>query len=619
MADKDANILVRVGGDVKPLKKALKSGKGFLKDFGKEVRESINTFAKWGATVSVAAAGVSVAVVKSASESARELQNLSTLAGVSTNRFQKLAFGAKKLGIENDKLGDIFKDTRDKVGDFLQTGAGPLVDFFDNIAPKVGVTADQFRELSGPDALQLYVSSLEKANVSQNEMTFFMEAIASDATLLLPLMKDNGKAMGEAAKRADELNIALSDIEVEQLAQATTQFGEIETTVKAVTNRIAIQLAPVIGAIADRFLEASEEAGGMEQAIDSAFQVAVRGAGFVGNAIRSIQVVIKGLEISYLGLKSLILVVSTTIAEQIDGLTAGFINDINFIIESVNKIPGVDMGTMIFNESAFTTKLRDLKETSINEIRIAQQEMQDLLMQQVPSTAIENYLNGIKAAAKEAAEVSVKARDTALGIGSIPGKDDPLVQIEKENRKRLAIQNKYNRDNLNLEETRVMDIRVLQENSATVQKEIQKHTNLAITGLMRSGNETMFNIGKVAAVAIATRDGISSAIGSYKIGAGIGGPVLGAAFATASLLATGAMINDLTSTSFGGGGGTSPSAPSPSVASPEAIQTSTGSPSSGTLTVEAIDPNALFSGSAVSGLAERLLEYQRDGGVVVLE
>ena len=63
-----------------------------------------------------------------------------------------------------------------------------MADFFENIAPQVGVTADQFRKLNGADALQLYVSSLQKANVSQNDMTFYLEAIASDASYLLPLL-----------------------------------------------------------------------------------------------------------------------------------------------------------------------------------------------------------------------------------------------------------------------------------------------------------------------------------------------------------------------------------------------------------------------------------------------
>jgi len=44
--------------------------------------------------------------------------------------FQRLAIGANRLGISNEKLADIFKDVNDRVGDFIHTGAGPLAGFF---------------------------------------------------------------------------------------------------------------------------------------------------------------------------------------------------------------------------------------------------------------------------------------------------------------------------------------------------------------------------------------------------------------------------------------------------------------------------------------------------------
>ena len=94
-----------------------------------------------------------------------ELSRFSTLAGTMPEQFQKMAFASSRFGVEQEKLADILKDVQDKVGDFLQTGAGPLADFFEKIAPRVGVTADQFKRLGGADALQLYVSSLEKANL----------------------------------------------------------------------------------------------------------------------------------------------------------------------------------------------------------------------------------------------------------------------------------------------------------------------------------------------------------------------------------------------------------------------------------------------------------------------
>src|SRR5690606_23334144 len=112
----------------------------------------------------------------------------------------------------------------DKVGDFLTTGQGPMADFFEKIGPKVGVTAEHFRNLSGSEALGLYIKSLEEAGVSQAEMTFFMEAIASDATLLLPLFKENGKELRRLTGEFDKFGGAISDVDIAKLKQVDDVF-----------------------------------------------------------------------------------------------------------------------------------------------------------------------------------------------------------------------------------------------------------------------------------------------------------------------------------------------------------------------------------------------------------
>src|SRR5690606_26372918 len=124
--------------------------------------------------------------------------------------FQGLAYAARNFGIEQDKLSDILKDVNDKVGEFNSTGGGPMKDFFEQIAPRVGLTADAFRKLSGPQALQLYYDSLQQAGASQQGMTFYMEALASDATALIPLLRDNGKAIKDMSAEAQQLGIVLS-------------------------------------------------------------------------------------------------------------------------------------------------------------------------------------------------------------------------------------------------------------------------------------------------------------------------------------------------------------------------------------------------------------------------
>lgn len=157
------------------------------------------------APVAAAATAFGVAANKMAGD-AREIANSAQVAGESFEEFQRQAFAAKSVGIEMEKLGDIFKDVRDRVGDFAATGGGPMADFFENIAPKVGITADAFKGLSGKDSLQLYFDSLKKANVSQEEMVFYLEAMASDATNLIPLLEKNGEAFGKLGENANVIS-----------------------------------------------------------------------------------------------------------------------------------------------------------------------------------------------------------------------------------------------------------------------------------------------------------------------------------------------------------------------------------------------------------------------------
>ncbi len=241
----------------------------------KELDKSFKDTKTWGDKVTSVATKVSIglaagagtvavglgALLKDTVSTGREIQNLSAIANVNAQEFQRIAFATKGYGVEQDKLADILKDTGDKVGDFLQNGAGPLKDFFDNIAPSVGVTADQFKNLSGREALQLYVSSLEKANLSQNEMTFYMEAIASDATLLLPLLRNNGAELDRLAKKADNLGMVLSDADLLALKDVDQGFLEFEATLDAVGKKIAIDLLPNVQKLSDLLNDPNTQAG----------------------------------------------------------------------------------------------------------------------------------------------------------------------------------------------------------------------------------------------------------------------------------------------------------------------------------------------------------------------
>ena len=187
------------------LDKAQKRIKGFESKSKKHLKSTSASFDMLASAAKrvgpAIAAALSVQAFRNALDAASEIQNLSNIAGVATDRFQVLALTSQQFGINQEKLADILKDVNDKFGDYVQTGAGPLADFFENIAPQVGITASAFADLSSEEKLGAYINALQRANVSQADMTFYMEAIASDSTALVLAFENNSAAIDRMAKK----------------------------------------------------------------------------------------------------------------------------------------------------------------------------------------------------------------------------------------------------------------------------------------------------------------------------------------------------------------------------------------------------------------------------------
>ncbi|SIR95890.1 phage tail tape measure protein [Pseudomonas putida] len=199
--------------------------------------------------VGVAAAGVVAGLVALTTRTlnyAQEMQNLSALSNASVEDFQRLAAGARTVGVDQEKLADIFKDTTDRVGEFLSRGGGEMQDFFKEIAPQVGVTAESFKNLSGPQALQLYYDSLEKAGASQQQITSYMEQMADEATALVPLLKNGGEGFKEIGDQAQAAGAVLSGLDISRMIDVNQSIKGLQTSWEGASRQLVTGLLPAV-------------------------------------------------------------------------------------------------------------------------------------------------------------------------------------------------------------------------------------------------------------------------------------------------------------------------------------------------------------------------------------
>ena len=661
-----AGIEVIIGANTDGLDAAVSRSRRTVNQLSDDLKQGIGTVAKYGAATAAAGIAVGVLAVKSI-EAAREVVGLARVANSSVATFQKMAFGAKSVGVESGQLADILKDMSDRVGDFITTGGGPMADFFEQIAPQVGVTAEQFRKLSGPDALQLYVSSLEKANLSQSEMTFFMEAIANDSTRLLPLLRNNGAAMAEQARQAEALGLALSDIDAKNITDAAAQIDRVTSVFGAFSDQMAAEISPLVSALGRQFLGLAEDAGGVGEAAAKSFNVVVDGIAIVANALDAMDRKLLESETAVDQFALAFRIGLLEIAREIVEIPTAAINE---LIGLINNIPGVKEDFLGMSDFGLVIQgqINDTKD----EIGTLQSALNDELMKPLNGDLFKRLV----VEAQEAAEASAAAAGeitggTTGGRGTnTPGDQDapegapegePITDTERDKlEKRLefireanmsereiqlekfdlenedlkkglenelitkqewadqaAGQKQREEDKLTSIEDKASDARKkLAATEAAFKKKALGDALSAMSTLMNSESRKMFEIGKAAALAQAVVDGYAAITGAYKVGASIGGPALGAAYGAAAGLATFQQIQKIRSASFsggGGGGGSGGGGGGGSVTQGINNQSEPVKPPTETMVANLNITGQNFDRRTVIGLVEQINDLQEDG------
>lgn len=388
----------------------LKKAGGEVTNWASRTHKSIVKNQKAIGLFGSAVAGAVVLMAKQTGKANQELINNANIAGESFETFNKLRLATSLYGIEQDKLADVLKDTNDKIGDFAATGGGALVDFFDNIAPKVGLTIENFQGLSGSQGLQLYYDALEKANVNQQEMTFYMEAIASDATALIPLLKDGGAGFREMGEEAELLGLALDDVDAAQIQEMNKQFIKGEQVMKGLSTQIGLQVAPLVSALADSFLDAAKGAGGMGNIATTALEIMLKPIKFIADGVRALHIGFTGL--------------GTVIA----GMTSVALKFLFAIPNAVYAVADALGAEWDYDSSVFGQI-----ENGVNTMYDALAEKTgELLMEPLPSQQIDEFVNEAAKNARKAARLEAERNKPALTDTFFGRPGEAKKQAEKE-------------------------------------------------------------------------------------------------------------------------------------------------------------------------------------------
>ena len=240
-------LIIELDAKTKELDASLKSTQKKLDELDgstKKADTSLATFKENSKKAAIAVTAVAAALgvaIDQAAQYAKELKVASVRSGETVERLQAMAFATNTVGVSLEKLGDIGKDTNEKVGEFIATGGGGFQDFADVVglsAVEARAAALEFERLSGPEVLQEMVTRMEDAGVSTERMSFALEGMASDTTDLIPLLKDGGKQLKGLTGEFDELGIAISAADLDKITQVGIELDKAVSVFSAESKQL---------------------------------------------------------------------------------------------------------------------------------------------------------------------------------------------------------------------------------------------------------------------------------------------------------------------------------------------------------------------------------------------
>lgn len=578
MANEAASIAVRIGADLAPLQQGLAKGSDSVSAFSAksvtQLRNVASQAVKVGAAATAAGAAILAGLYVKGSKAIDAQAKLARSMDGTIDGLRALTIAAENAGLSQQEMeGNLLRMNR-RLGEMARTGGGPAAAALN----RLGLSAQELLQLPLEQRVAVVSEEISKLGTGA-EMASVAFSIFGDAGIkMVPMLKDGGAAIREAAEQVRAFGLSVSEVDAAKIEMANNAMSTIGMATDGLIQQFTVELAPIIKAVSDRFVDAAGAAGGFGGASTVALNNVVNAAGFVLDGFHGIEIAVDGAKVAVAGFVNYTAGVfadmvgfAVTLGDKLSSL-AGFEN---------NPFGAVRDGAAALSDAieiGLANSLEDLRES---------------LASPMPSEGLRQFVQDAKAAGQAAAEAAVKAREAAGG-GTVATLDDARTDDEKKAiEKRLEAIRQANLSEIDLlkekqaeEMALIAQARELgletkatydelerqaderhQQEMADARRRIAEQSNRwedmntkarlntlkgyfgQASALMNSESRKMFEIGKAAAYAqamINTFQGISEA---WKLG-----PIIGPPMAALVALNGFAQVQNIRKQTFGQGG-----------------------------------------------------------------
>lgn len=607
-------LRVNLSADTAEFKRNLSEAQTIANKFGTVIGSSLK-----GGLLAIGAAGAAgaaglVALTKSSFETISAQVDLSRRVGASVAAIQTLQHAAELSGGSSEGLAKALGTLNAKLGEAAEKGAGPAYEAIQ----RLGLSIQALSQMDADERIKAISDRMVELSYNTQQQASTLRELGIKQQDIINLFQEGSAAINQSRDELKAWGVLLSDVDAAKVEAAGDSWDKLKTILEGIGNQIAIRVAPLIQAVADYIGDAAKQTGGFGEAIDKAITLGIHLFAAINREIYDFRISVDEITAAFLNFFDTIASGPPNLIATIFGGTAedyGFkpINESFGHLKETLQKPPTDAEWDAWFEN-IKNKSNAAAEAAVKAARPPSSDAESDPIGEAQAKELAKFQEGLQQRLSSLQESIMTEREQELAAY-----DQRLSDLEDFHNAGLLSDQEY-RDLLlknsqdHAAKLKAIDDDILKQQVRSFQKQADGWFGVASD--IGSALDSIFGQSKAVAIAqaiINTAQAITKSLAEY------GATPLGLAAAAAAAAAGAAQIATIaqtTKTSKGGGGGGNFSSASTTGAS-----TPSQSPQAGnqqTLFISGLSVGSLYSGEAVRELAEKLVEYQRDGGKVVL-
>lgn len=409
-------------------------------DWKKQMASAFSSVAAIGAAAAAGAAASLTLIYKEQSALIDQTAKFADRIGISTEALSQLRYASELTGVGTKSLDMSLQRMTRRVQEAAQ-GSGEAKDAI----KQLGLNAQELGKMTPDQQLYSLADAFSEVDDQSERVRLSFKLFDSEGVGMVNLLAGGADGLAEMAAEADALGVTLDRVSAAKIEMANDAMFRINAMTTAVKQNIAIELAPVVKALADDFVDMAKQHGGLSNIIIEGTYSIAKGASYAGDAYRGWELLLKSVSIAWQQLK----IAGMEAINSLTGAATGFKDSIyNNIAKPLRATaealaPYSDMAAGIVEdlrslENYKTKPLFTLEEVYPERVELKRQveELRALMSEPLPSESIDKWYEETRDRIDKLAEEYTKKINRNDGTGTATsgdsGKSDDKEAKEKE-------------------------------------------------------------------------------------------------------------------------------------------------------------------------------------------